>query len=103
MAADTYTSIKDIEAEAEKIIEAAKAEAKSTTDAARAEAREILSSEVSLGDVADQEKDILAKAREEAQKKIEEAELRAGKLKKLSTDKVETVVKEIMAHTKGNR
>jgi vacuolar-type H+-ATPase subunit H len=103
MAADTYTSIKDIEAEAENIVEEAKATAKATTEKARAEAREILASEISIGDTSDVEKEIIAQAEEEARRKIEEAEQRAAKLRKSSTEQVEGVINEIVEYMKGVR
>ncbi|HET57027.1 MAG TPA: hypothetical protein ENN35_01120 [Deltaproteobacteria bacterium] len=101
MAEDTYTSIKDIEAEAEKIIEEAKAAAKATTERARAEAKEILASDIAVDDTSELEKEIVTQAEEEARRKIEEAERRAAKLKKSSADQVEGIVNEIVGYMKG--
>ncbi|MCK9275709.1 MAG: hypothetical protein M0P57_11540 [Syntrophales bacterium] len=101
MSADAYTSIKDIEAEAEKIIAEANTVAKKRLEEGRQQAKEILSSELPMDEVRNSEKIIINSAEEESKKKVEEAKRRAAKIKRNSASKVSEVVDMIIAHTKG--
>lgn len=98
---DSTSSVEAIEVEAERLLEEARNKANEILVKAKEETRRILSSELSMGDVEAECKDIERKAQEEADKKVEDARKYASEIKTNAGKKVEEIVGSIVAIVTG--
>jgi len=102
MSAEEMTSsVETIEAEAEKILEKARNTANEILIRANEDVNKILSSELPMDEVKAECQKIIGKAREEADKKVEDSRQKATEIKAAIGNKVDKVTKRIVSTITG--
>ncbi len=102
MSAEEMTSsVETIEVEAEKILEEARSKANGILLKANEEANKILSSELPMDEVDAECQRIIHKAREEADKKIEDSRKKAAEIRTEIGNKVDKITKRIVSNITG--
>jgi len=102
MSAEEMTSsVETIEAKAEKILEEARNTASEILVKANDEANKILSSELPVDEVKAECQEIIGKAREEADKKVEDSRQKATEIKAAIGNKVNKVAERIVSTITG--
>jgi hypothetical protein len=96
MTEEIYSRIEEIDREAERLIAEAKIRAKQILEEAQRESNEILSGELVLDQLWEEQTQIIRAAQEEANHQVEEAKQKALDLKKRSLSKADGVLKMIV-------
>ncbi len=100
-AEEMTSSVETIEVEAEKILEEARSKANGILLKANEEANKILSSELPMDEVDAECQRIIHKAREEADKKIEDSRKKAAEIRTEIGNKVDKITKRIVSNITG--
>ena len=95
------SNVETIEVEAEKLLESARSRANEILLKAKEEAKKISSSAMPMDEVKKEGEGIISKAREEANKKIEDSLLKSSELKTRADEKVDKIVKRIVSIVTG--
>ncbi len=98
---DVTGSVEAIEAEAEKLLEQARNEANEILVKAKGEAKKILSAELPVGEVRAECENIVFKARDEADKKVEASRRQATEIRTNAGQKIEGIVGFVVAIITG--
>ncbi len=89
MPTEIRETIREIEGEAEQLIEKARADARGILEDANKQAREILSSEVFMDDVESERGRIISEANEEAKKEIEKSKVTSKRITSTVATKID--------------
>jgi len=103
MARDIAGGVKNIEVEAERILEEARGQADEILVRAKQEAKQILSSELPMDEVKPQCEETIGKAREQADQEMKSSQRRASEIGANADKKVEEVVKLMVSIITGAR
>jgi vacuolar-type H+-ATPase subunit H len=98
---EVNSNVETIEVEAEKLLESARSRANEILLKAKEEAKKISSSELPMDEVKGECDGIIRRAREEANKRIEESILESSELKTIANEKVEKIVKRLVSIVTG--
>ena len=98
---DVTSGVEAIEVEAEKVLEEARNKADEILIKAKGEARKILSAELPLGKVQAECESIVLKARQEADKEVEDSKRRAAEIRTAAGKKVKEIVGSIVTIIAG--
>ena len=98
---EVTSNVETIEVEAEKLLESARSRANEILLKAKEEAKKISSSAMPMDEVKKEGEGIINKAREEANKKIEDSLLESSELKTRADEKVDKIVKRIVSIVTG--
>ena len=100
-AEEMASSVETIEAEAEKVLEAARGKANEILLKASEEASKILSSKLPVDEVQAECERIIGKAREEADRKVEDSRKKASEIKTEVTSKTDKITRRIVSNITG--
>ncbi|HON38358.1 MAG TPA: hypothetical protein PLY57_06235 [Deltaproteobacteria bacterium] len=103
MAEDFIGSVKEIEQEAEALMEQARSEARTILEEARRQADDILSRSLPLDEVRKEQEKIVQTAREQAEIMIENARRQAEAHRKAAGARLEEVVNLMLTYLKGGK
>lgn len=103
MAEEIRDTIKEIEKEAEKLIEKARADARGILEDANKKAREILSEELPLDAFKGERDKILTDAQEEAKQRIEESRKASAGIRSASSGRVDEFSRMMADQVRGIR
>ncbi|MDD5723420.1 MAG: hypothetical protein PHY29_06730 [Syntrophales bacterium] len=101
MPAEIRGTIRDIEKEAEKLIEKARTEARGILEDANKKAREVLSAELIVDKFKTERDGILSMAREEADKGIEESRKASAGIRSASSGKIDAFSRSMADQVRG--
>ncbi|HOE74112.1 MAG TPA: hypothetical protein PK972_14670 [Deltaproteobacteria bacterium] len=95
-------SVKEIEREAEALLEQARAEARKILEDARKQADEILSKSLPMDEIHKEQEQILQTARMQAETMIEDARKRAAVHRQQASSRLDEVVGMMLTQLRGN-
>jgi vacuolar-type H+-ATPase subunit H len=98
---EVNSNVETIEVEAEQLLESARSRANEILLKAKEEAKKISSSELPMDEVKAECDGIIRRAREEANKRIEESLLETSELKTRADEKVDKIVKRLVSIVTG--
>ncbi len=101
MPVEIRDTIKEIEKEAEKLIEAARAEARGVLEEANKKAREITSGELLVDTFKGERDRIISEAQEGAQKKIEKSRKASAGIRSASSGKIDEFSRSMVNQVRG--
>ncbi|MBT9159591.1 MAG: hypothetical protein DDT27_01563 [Dehalococcoidia bacterium] len=96
-------AVETIEAEAERVLDAARAKAREVLLQSRQEASQILSSKDDMGDIREECENIKQRARAEAERRAREYNEEASRIRADATARIEGIVKEIASIVVGEK